>query len=324
MAGAPDLEAIVRRAWGATLALDAIDPALSWEEAGADSLLSLRLLLQLEKTLGRKLSFDIIDPDMTIPELAGRLALGGLPAPAADEVAPAPTLFLVPGMFGDEPILADFRRWFGACLRFEIVELPAIDAPAAIHASMARTGETIAREIARRQPRGALMIAGYSFGGGAAYEAARSLVDTGREVAFLGLLDATLRSPEGRSAQAWTDPPRDLARAVVHLLAQSDVTRGAMLAATRRFGPDALIAMRRRLLRGMRIRAVTRWRPRRLPVPILLVACEETERAIATNWARLLPGAATVETPGGHLDLFRPAAMARLGPAMLTAMGTVA
>jgi len=55
-----------------------LDLGLTRREAGGDSLGLMRLSLALEKSLGRKLTFDQLDSDMTAPP--GSPSAGILPA----------------------------------------------------------------------------------------------------------------------------------------------------------------------------------------------------------------------------------------------------
>jgi thioesterase domain-containing protein/acyl carrier protein len=313
-----ELDTVVREAWLAALAPRSIDLSLSWEEVGADSLHALRLLLRLEQVLGRKLSFDIIDPDMTIGSLASALMLRDIPKAAVGE-APGATVFLVPGIFGDEPILAEFRRWFGSKLHFEVIDLPNLQEPAAIHLSLPRTGGAVAQEIERRRPRGKLMIAGYSFGGQAAYEAARLLIAGGHEVALLCILDAAFHDENKRIVGEAGHLSKALAWTVIRLIAHSDKLRRLMLAASKPARPSLRIWVQQLFLRALRVHAVKWWQPSSLAVQALLVVSAESEHSTLAGWLRLLPGAEVVRTLGGHRDVFRSSAMARLGPALLNA-----
>ena len=186
----------VKRAWTETLPRASCGPTIEWADAGADSLDTLHLVLRLETYLGRKVPFDLITPDMTPWSLTRQL----LNEPATHNDSARPPIFLIPGVFGDEPIFADFRRSLPQHVRLQTLELPDLGCPASLLSDMAATGHFVATEIARRLPQGNILLAGYSFGGCVAFEATAFLLAQGRQVVFLGLLDPV--------ASNWVDDSR--------------------------------------------------------------------------------------------------------------------
>lgn len=331
----------VRDAWAATLPEDDPDADPSWGETGADSLATLHLILRLERRLGRRIAFDLVTPDVTAAGLAARLApRDGATADVRDDA-----IFLVPGVFGDEPILAAFRASFGAALRFETLALPDLADPAATLADLPATGRFLADEIGRRRPRGAIRIAGYSFGASAAYEAAVALAAAGRTVAFVGLLDPW--HPAERPAGATSGIAAQAGRRATHLRSlfrRGDESLAASLHwslfallvhggapdAARRFlralggitDARTMLRARRYLLHRLRREALRQWRPRPLQAPVLLALSQfSVERGAGESWAALCTALETVRLPGGHRDLFAPAAAARLTPAFAEAAG---
>lgn len=305
-AGDADVLDAVMTAWQRTLP-GPFDPTRSWAEAGGDSLASLHLLLALEKSLGRKLAFDAIAPDMTADDM--ERALTSLMArPVA---ATAQPVFLIPGLFGDEPRLAAFRRAFEGRLRFEVVELPDIDRPAAELSDIRATARLVAAEIERLQPAGNLLVSGFSFGGCVAWEAAQHLREDGRRIAWLGILDAMFQSPNrGHLTFRW--PGKLLLRSV----GRSDRLRRWMLRAVRRVAPAKVLELRRQWLQSFRKRAIEAWRPAPLPVPVpALVATSQPDDARnLERWAALCPEIRIVRLPGGHTELFQSPSIELLVP----------
>jgi pimeloyl-ACP methyl ester carboxylesterase len=175
----------VKRAWTETLPRASYGPTIEWADAGADSLDTLHLVLRLETYLVRKVPFDLITPDMTAWSLTRQL----LNEPAAHKDIERPPIFLIPPFLGDEPIFADFRRSVSQHVWLQMLELPDLGCPASLLSDMTATGHFVATEIARRLPQGNILLAGYSYGGCVAFEAAAFLLARGRQVVFLGLLD---------------------------------------------------------------------------------------------------------------------------------------
>ncbi|RYG55502.1 MAG: hypothetical protein EON56_05545, partial [Alphaproteobacteria bacterium] len=218
MGGLPPADAVriaIAEAWREMMPGIPFDTTLTWREAGIDSLKSLQLLLSLEERLGQSLSFDMITQDLTVDDLIA--ALSG--SPGAARVDPLTmqrdlTLFLVPGLYGDEPILAEFRRSLEGEINIETLALPDLDQPSKILGDIRRSAEVLVEQIRQRQPEGPLYIGGYSIGGLLAFQAANDLIEIGREVRLVCLLDSMLYSlkdvtgPKARSA-SMVKPPLD-------------------------------------------------------------------------------------------------------------------
>ncbi len=342
----------VKRAWTETLPRASYGPTIEWADAGADSLDTLHLTLRLEAYLDRKVAFDLITPDMTVSSLARRLldepAAHNEPAAPDDE---RPPVFLIPPIFGDEPNLADFRRSLSEHVWLQTLELPDLGCPASLLSDMVTTGHFVATEIARRLPQGDILLAGYSFGGCVAIEAAALLVAQGRQVAFLGLLDPVapilvgdsgVHEPE-RQATSWRQrllywrmrfrkllPQEDedlfgyidwLVFAVIVELRAFDRGRHRILSAKRWLSPEGLVRRRRHLLGPLRVSALKQWRPLPYDAPTLL-ALSETSIASGTShlWPRLCSNLNIVRLPGQHHEIFEPQALELLTPAFLQAV----
>lgn len=323
----PALEALVSKAWAASLPCPPVAPAASWREAGGDSIGALHLLFRLERALKRKLAFDLLSDDMTVCDLTDRLCAENDLASAEG----APVIFMVPGIYGDEPILADFRRALADELRFEIIDLPGLDAPASELQTIRGTCRYVVEEISRCAPDGTLILGGFSFGANVAYEAAAELRARGRAIDLLIILDGapTTPSPPSRSGGgsggegAGDQRRRRADRAASALLAlwgADDGRRGMLMAAAKRLGLTAALYVRRRLLQRFRHAALKAWRPRPTTVPLLVAMSEELFPRSYPVWAALAPCAEVVRLPGAHLKLFAPAALAILRPILIEAV----
>jgi len=305
------LNSVVRTAWAETLALAPFDPNQSWAEAGADSLASLQLLLRLERVVGRKLPFDLLDPDMTPAELACALAapVPGLGEPHAGE-ADSSGLFIIPGLYGDEPKLADFRRRLLPGLRLEVVDYPGMHETASVIGQMTELGRYAATQISRRQPSGPIRLAGYSFGGGVAFAAASQLITMGRVVCFLGVLDApfTMNAWAGlarRGLRGW-------AEALLLRACDWDAGRLLAIAVVQRLRPGMRERLRRSLVRRFRVRAIRSWHPQPIDsatTRLVLVTSRQFGPANTAQWKWLCPGACIIETPGNHAELLDPSVL---------------
>ena len=320
------------------------DEALTWRDAGIDSLKTLHFLLRLEQILGRPVSFDLITRDMTLGDLAPALL-----APASVGSAPdtdLTTLFLVPGVFGDEANLAEFRRSLAGRVRFETLTLLDIDRPARRLADLSATASHVVEQIEAMAPDGPLFLAGYSMGGLIAFQAANDLTARGRDVRLVCLLDAMLgydletmaadRPTQPRPAYLRADVwARFLVRPGEGLVRYGERVGFGVLVRTGLLEPARRLAVasarhgdvvvndlrRRRVLGGLRRRAVFSWRPSPCSAPVLLIASDDFAKYCRVEaWAAVAANLTVQRVPGSHVEIFQPAALAALNPALLGAL----
>ncbi len=307
---APSLQALVAEVWQQALKIKQIDPAQSWQEAGGDSLGILQLLHQIERRCGCVLSFDMIDPAMHVGELVALIEQG----PQVQEGA-LPLVHLLPGFLGDEPSLASFRRALRGRIAFNLLDIADLNESAAVLEDMQQIGRIAALAIERRQPSGPIVLAGYSFGGSVAYEAARALIDNGREVALLAIFDTKFglaASGVGRtSAQSRSWKRRSRLRAALSW----DFARTSMLSALNRMPWSFQYRIRRYLFRLFREHTLHSWAPSPLDVETFLAVSEEYQAKTFGIWRWLCPRLSVARLPGAHTDIFQAPGAALLIPA---------
>ena len=212
----------VRAAWEASLPSVPFDLEKTWSDLGIDSLKALEFVLRLERALDVRVGFDVMTPECTPSDLARLLAHN---VPSHGTVGLRARVFLVPGIGGDEPRLAQFRKALHREVSFETLELPDIGCSMNLATDIAATADRLAEQIISLQPDDAILLAGYSYGGIVAQEIARQLEVRGRRVAFLALLDGQL-SPTTRAE----NPTRYAHRTI------ATVTIGQVMAITRALG----------------------------------------------------------------------------------------
>lgn len=337
----------VERAWKETLPSTAFGPGIEWAEGGPDSLDTLHLVLRLESYLDRKVSIDLVTPEMTPLRLTSLL----LEEPRKNERLQSSPVFLVPPILGDEPILSEFRRSLSEKVLIQMVELPDLDCPTSLLSDMAATGRFVAAEISRSLPHGTILLAGYSFGGSAAYETAVCLRAQGRQVSFLGLLDPMPPHPWLSSHGPWRKHQsatslQGLSRWLIRfsaLLPQKGETfisyldwllfvifvqlkalncaRRQILFGRHWLSLEAFLRRRKALLSCLRIVALQQWRPLPLDVPGLVATSEAfIESGSLLAWPSLCPNLNIVRIPGEHRELFEPKSLAILAPTFLKAV----
>jgi thioesterase domain-containing protein len=314
------------RAWTETLPDIAFDPLLQWGETGADSLVTLHLTLRLEKYLGKKVPFDFITPDVTGDSLVRRLV----------EKAPTPIstpMFLIPAIWGDEPQSASFRRFMSDIISFSTLELPDLDANCKTLADIKGTGAFVASEIARRQPSGDIRLAGFSYGAYVAYEASVKLISSGRNVAFLCLLDPlpsfgvrqiTPRAAFSKVQNDFASPERSfldyvdrLTFYILFALNAFELARLHLLYVKKRSNLRDFVRNRKRLLTRLRGPSLSNWTSSSTSVRTLLATSEDGVRlGSATFWPQLCSDLNIVNLGGSHGDIFNEGALVVLKQAI--------
>lgn len=335
---------IIGQVWAETAPSTPFDETLTWRDAGVDSLKALHFLLRLEQLLGRQMSFDLITRDMTLGDLLLALSAPSKAETAAD--AHITAVFLVPGVTGDEANLAEFRRSLAGRVHFETLTLLDIDQPARRLADLNATAAHVAEQIQTLRPQGPLYLAGYSLGGLLAFQAAGDLIARGRDVRLVCLLDSMLGydvdamvatrpinpTPPYLRPDVWArflirrgeSPVRYLERLAFGALVRAgrfELARRLAVAAAPHEDVAVNDLRRRRILGGLRVRAVIAWRPHPCPAPVLLIASDDFARHCRVDgWAAVAPNLTVQRVPGSHIEIFLPAALEVLNPALLAAL----
>jgi acetoacetyl-CoA synthetase len=296
-------------------------------DSGGTSRQSMTLLRLIRTETGRDVSMETFLADPSIRALTD--ALERSPATAPHDVAvrrlrqgtdpTATPLLLLQGVHGD----VDLYRY--------LVEQ--LDAERAVHgaygAMYGRDGERVpVHEVAARlvegiaavMPVGPIALAGYSFGGLLAYEAARLLVERGRDVVFLGLLDS-------RPPLASLTRPEQLARKAASFIAIflpgfSDTTIASAVA--NRFRRQTLSSEQLMLLDSVRLARSFRLKPYGGPVTYFRAARRiPVISHLMHAWRRMAPDLTVVDVPGAHFGLLSeenaPALAARMSDALRAA-----
>ncbi|MCC8427336.1 AMP-binding protein [Reyranella aquatilis] len=315
---------IVREAWRLALGRPALGDERSFDEAGGDSLRLLLLVLHLERLCGRALPLDQFHGGLGpagFARVLDRLKDG--PPPVSPDAQPM--VFLVPGKWGDTPLLARFRMACAKSIRIVPTSYPDLG-------GLARGGyeDIVAHllaQIERFAPDGPILLAGYSLGGDFAYAIAERLSKRGRRISALLVLDTDAEPYDsGPPAErrglaqrvstlgrlAWK---RDWATIAEAVLTPSVVTSPAGIRALRfavsfRLSTDNLFMFRLSWhLRSMLVQfhrgAWIRQAPNaRLSVPVVLFRSEEG--GVDLGWEARTEKLTIVPVPGNHVSMLDP------------------
>ncbi len=338
----------MKRVWAQALPDVPFRADATWDEIGIDSIKAFEVVLRLEKALGARLPLELFSLQSTAADLVRTLARG----PPRSQVSAVTQAFLVPGLFGDSPVLAKLRQGLEGCVAFHTMALPGVEAPAGTVSDIRRVGALVAAEIQAHQPEGDLRIVGFSTGGMIACEAASQLERSGRRVGALCAIDTPLPSVmenltpslmlsflpllSSRFARTRTVAavqmlgggprgpkalPRDTESLLFSLylrLGLLERARRLLIAAGDRRDVAWTGACRKRLLVRFSFRAALAWRPPVCRAPMLLIAGEQLRGlGQVERWLSTYPQVEVVEVRAAHRKLFEPGKLALFKPALL-------
>jgi oxalate---CoA ligase len=203
-ANAGTVRQAVEHAWSEILGKSTFAADLPWSEAGGDSLDLLRLWFRIEKTLSRSLSMEAthqnVKPSEIVETIERMLDISSENSRTEFVADRAPLVFFMPPADGDLPQHARFRAALGDKIRFVVIRYPTWHEIIDAGGTFDRIVDAAVSQVHAHQDGGACFLVGYSFGGFVAWETACRLIQSGRQVAFVGLID---------TRRAWDRPEID-------------------------------------------------------------------------------------------------------------------
>jgi amino acid adenylation domain-containing protein len=272
-----DMELLVARAFAEALGITTpVAPDDDFFELGGDSLRALRLLQLIRQGCSGELALADVFAAPTVAALAGRVGSVDRPSVLCLKPGRGTPLFLVCGiqiyqalahaLTCENPVYALLLPSEGLVANGSS-ELPAVE----------QFASEYLRILSAHTPEGPCALGGLSFGGAVAYEMARQLAETGREVSLLVLFDTVLPRAHIRGLR-----PRILHR----------------LRAIRRAPPARA--------RAMIIERLRRLLPRAAPVAARGDALEQLDaQRESTYSARIVDYDRTSKPYGGRVVLYR-------------------
>ena len=337
MDAAIDLDEICRL-FGNALEGGPVGPDADFFEIGGSSMGAISLVLDIERRTGLELSIQAV---YNSPTPRGVLGLIRGDDDADNESAVIMlrrgcgrhALFLVHGVGGSAIELRELAHRFDPELDVFGIQARGFDGtpPDWTVEAMARR---YADEVTRLRSTGPILLAGYSFGGLVAFEMARLLIAGGRQVGFLGLIDA------------YPDPGVSLPRLWLHLKLLLRVPAGTRrttltlrlrnvaLRLAVRLGletirpldrPDALPEAVRRVRLATEA-AQKRYRLAAQPVDVAFFKAAQASALVASSpapiWRKLVRDLTIDVIPGDHSALVRTSS-AELAAAIARRLGPV-
>jgi amino acid adenylation domain-containing protein len=211
-------------------------------EIGGDSLLAVRIFLEIEKRLGKKLPLAALFKMPTIERLAQKVQeemplQDWTPVAAIQLQGNRLPFFAIHGRDGNVLFYRKLSQCLGTDQPFYALQSQGLDGKPMARLSVETIADYYLQEIRNIRPQGPYMVGGYSFGGVVAYEIAQKLCSAGEEVALLVLFDTLnpttvprLQSLAERIRKKINDPsPLTLSRLIQFLARRMQGRMGANL-----------------------------------------------------------------------------------------------
>ncbi|MEO1560163.1 MAG: thioesterase domain-containing protein, partial [Cyanobacteria bacterium J06632_19] len=180
--------------WENLLGIQPISVIDNFFDLGGNSLLALRLMLEIELSFGQKLSLSTLFPNSTIENIAKILSKTNL-KPSNYSLIPIQPSGIKPPFFCVHPIggnvfcYKDLGQHLGHDQPFYGLQCAGIDGEIKPKTSIEDMAAYYIEAIRTIQPQGPYLIGGWSFGGIVAFEMAQQLYLSNQEVALLALID---------------------------------------------------------------------------------------------------------------------------------------
>jgi amino acid adenylation domain-containing protein len=331
-----DLEQILLDCWRRVLRNPNLTVDDNFFEVGGHSLLAGRLFAQIASKLGtQKLPLGTLVEAPTVRALIRRIRDAETEkwrclVPLEDQGSLAP-LYLVHHLHGDVLMYWPLAK----CLSpdrpvFGLQAPPVITENAGLR-SFERLAELYIREILDRQPEGPYHLAGFSSGGGIAFEMASQLARAGKEVGVLVLIDSDINAPGpplSKVGRYWKMFVRKLCK--IAFKSKYELTFGIRHFVRRRAEYVRLLWKVYRLehrpqhqrndltIEQALLLAEHAYHPRPYAGQALLIRFQEEAWKFGPDpwlgWSTLIPsGLEVVDVPGNHVSVLGPSQVRFLG-----------
>jgi thioesterase domain-containing protein len=216
----------------------------------------------------------------------------------------------MPGFNGDEPGLVHFRAALENRFRFIVARYPSWREMCRTGAGFTELVDYVVAQVVTTFGDNDCLLAGYSFGGFVACEAARRLVGKGHRVTFVGLIDARREDPA--KAEENTGPLRLLYIKPRRLFVQLLISKSAFRLLYN-LGNLALLLPARaafwfhsRLIAHLRLFALRKAEIKSLNIPITLFLSDEDAPDSTDRWSAACEKLCAIHIGGTHLSILEP------------------
>ena len=202
LAARNETEIAIVEIWEELLDLRPIGVMDDFFELGGHSMMAVKMISEIEKVFGRQLPLAALFQDATIAHLARLIdqpetaLISSTLVPLRQSKAQTAPLFCIHPAGGTVFCYMELVKHLGSERSVYGLQARGIDGSQQPHETLAEMAAYYARSIGEVYPEGPLHIAGWSLGGNIAFEVARTLLNQGREVGIVALLDSGLLSPD--------------------------------------------------------------------------------------------------------------------------------
>jgi len=196
-----ELERQITAVWESVMEIRPIGREQSFFDLGGHSILAVRMMHGIEKSLGRKLPITALLEAPTVAGLAELLRRENW-QPSWSSLVPLQSrgdktpFFCVHGIGGTVLRFRELAGLMGTARPFYGLQAIGLDGSRPCPNTIEQIAAAYLNDIRRVQPRGPYLLGGYSFGGFVAVEMARQLRAAGEGVALLAMLDTFPGKPE--------------------------------------------------------------------------------------------------------------------------------
>jgi amino acid adenylation domain-containing protein len=188
------LEAKLARVWGEVLQVNHVGVTDDFFALGGHSLLAVRLFVEIEAMLGRRLPVATLFESPTIESLASCLTRDGWSPPWSSLIAiqtsgARPPFYCVHEFDGQAFYYRDLALRLGPDQPFYGLQAQGLDGVSSIHTTLEEMAAHYVAEVRRFQAHGPYYLGGSSLGGLVAFEMAQQLHRQGQPVAVLAMFD---------------------------------------------------------------------------------------------------------------------------------------
>lgn len=187
-------EQLVADIWKETLGLHHINLTDDFFQLGGHSLLAVKVMVALEKKIGKRLPIAILFNNSTVEKLAQQLS-DDEPVKQWDSLVPIKTtgkknpVFLVHGAGLNVLLFKAISDYFGDNQPMYGIQALGLNHETDIPSTFEGIAARYVQDIIDVHPEGPYAIAGYSLGGFLAFEIARQLKAMDKVITFLGVMD---------------------------------------------------------------------------------------------------------------------------------------
>ena len=180
--------------WSEVLNIDRVGAKNNFFELGGHSLLAIKLMAKIQRNFGKQLPLSTLFSSPTVEELANVVREKN--KVKSSSLVPLETqgnkepFFCVHPAGGQVFYYLELSRYLGENQPFYGLQAQGFNRGEKIFTNVEEMAKFYVKIIQYFQPKGALKIGGWSFGGVVAFEMAQQLLQQGREISLLAILDS--------------------------------------------------------------------------------------------------------------------------------------